>query len=103
LTESGRGLMPPTPHTCLLPAVAVSVPDHGSLAPPGPTCPVCSRPLSAGAYSSLNQGDMAHPEWPTSPPSVNRWPEGIRNLLCLNCSRIFPSESKMQRLCKACR
>ena len=32
----------------------------------------------------------------------DRWPEGIRSLPCLNCERTFPSESKAQRLCRAC-
>jgi hypothetical protein len=68
-----------------------------------PTCPLCSHPMLAGAYSILNHGEMAHTKCPVSPSSVNRWPEGIRQLLCLNCSRIFPSESKMQRLCRVCR
>jgi hypothetical protein len=69
---------------------------------PSPTCPLCSRPVLAGAYV-LSQGEMAHLKCPTTPPSVNRWPEGTRQLLCLNCSRIFASESKMERLCRACR
>ncbi len=67
------------------------------------TCPLCCRPVLVGAYSIMNHGEMAHLKCPTSPPSVNRWPEGTRHLLCLNCSRSFASESKMQRLCRACR
>jgi hypothetical protein len=50
-----------------------------------------------------SHGEMAHLKCPTSPASGNRWPEGVRQLVCLNCSRRFPSESKMQRLCRACR
>jgi hypothetical protein len=71
--------------------------------PLNPTCPLCSRPVLAGGYSVLNHGEVAHLKCPAPPPSINRWPEGIRRLLCLNCSRIFPSESKMERLCKSCR
>ena len=33
----------------------------------------------------------------------NSWPGGIRSLRCLNCRRVFQSDSKAQRLCKACR
>lgn len=66
-------------------------------------CPICSRPISIGAYSILNHGEMAHLKCPTPPSSVNRWPEGIRHLLCLNCNRAFQSESKIQRLCRVCR
>ena len=60
--------------------------------------PVRSTPppaLPVVAVAGGEEGSM--------PPLGNRWPEGIRRLLCLNCSRGFPSESKMQRLCKACR
>ena len=67
------------------------------------TCPLCSRPVLVGAYSILERGEMAHLKCPTIPSSVNRWPEGVRQLLCLNCARMFPSESKIQRLCRVCR
>jgi len=68
-----------------------------------PTCPLCSHPVLTGAYNMSSRGEMAHLKCPASPASGNRWPEGVRQLVCLNCSRIFPSESKMQRLCRACR
>jgi hypothetical protein len=68
-----------------------------------PTCPLCLRPIFTGAYSILNHGEMAHLKCPTLTPSVNRWPEGVRHLLCLNCGRAFPSESTFQRLCRVCR
>ena len=67
------------------------------------TCPLCSGPVVAGAHSVLHHGEMAHRTCPMSPPSVNRWPEGTRQLVCLNCSRIFASESKIHRLCRVCR
>jgi hypothetical protein len=67
------------------------------------TCPLCSYPVLAGAYNMSSHGEMAHLKCPPSPASGNRWPEGIRQVVCLNCSRTFPSESKMQRLCRACR
>jgi len=35
--------------------------------------------------------------------SINTWPAGVRRTLCLNCDRTFESESKAQRLCRACR
>jgi hypothetical protein len=35
--------------------------------------------------------------------SINTWPEGVRRMLCLNCDRTFESDSKAQRLCRACR
>jgi hypothetical protein len=68
-----------------------------------PTCPLCSHPVLVSDYSISDRGEMVHVKCPRSPASGNRWPEGIRQLLCLNCSRIFQSESKMQRLCRACR
>lgn len=68
-----------------------------------PTCPICSRPIVTGAYSILTDGEMAHLKCPTPPPSINRWSEGIRHLPCLNCNRMFPSESRIQRLCRVCR
>jgi hypothetical protein len=103
LTESGRDRERPM-RPGSVPAVAESVPEEGAVPPLSPTCPLCSHPVLAGAYSSiLNHGEVAHLKCPTLPPSINRWPEGIRRLLCLNCSRVFPSESKMERLCRACR
>ena len=58
-----------------------------------PTCPLCSHPMLVGAYSMLNHGDGAH-QVPGISVLVNRWPEGIRQLLCLNCSRVFPSNRR---------
>lgn len=40
---------------------------------------------------------------PTPYRSVNAWPRRIRHVPCLNCGRAFQSDSKAQRLCKACR
>jgi hypothetical protein len=66
-------------------------------------CLVCSYPVLADAYNMSSRGEMAHLKCPSPPASGNRWPEGVRQLVCLNCSRTFPSESKIQRLCRACR
>jgi hypothetical protein len=63
-------------------------------------CPFCSRPIVLGAYTIMGHGEMAHAE---CRKSANTWPEGTRHLVCLNCGRAFPSDSKAQRLCKACR
>jgi len=45
--------------------------------------------------------DASNPD--ETPTSVNDWPEGRRELLCLACDRRFESISKVQRLCDACR
>ena len=68
-----------------------------------PMCAICSRPILFGRYHILNRGEMAHLTCPGSRPSANTWPEGIRYLVCLNCGRPFESDSKAQRLCRACR
>jgi hypothetical protein len=86
-----------------VPVVSVSAPEEEAVPLLSPTCPLCSRPVLTGGYSILNHGEMAHLKCPAPPPSINRWPEGVRHLLCLNCNRVFPSESKMERLCRACR
>jgi hypothetical protein len=86
-----------------VPAVAVAARERDAMPLLSPTCPLCSHPVLGGAYSISHRGEMTHLRCPTSPAAGNRWPEGTRQLLCLNCSRIFPSESKMQRLCRACR
>jgi hypothetical protein len=39
----------------------------------------------------------------THPSRINTWPEGVRRVVCLNCDKIFESESKAHRLCRACR
>ena len=36
--------------------------------PLSPTCPLCSRPVLAGAYSILNHGEMAHRVCPSLHP-----------------------------------
>jgi hypothetical protein len=84
-------------------AVAVATREGDAMPSLSPTCPLCSHPVLVGAYSISNHGEIAHLKCPAFPVSGNRWPEGTRHLLCLNCSRTFPSESKMQRLCRACR
>lgn len=70
---------------------------------PNPLCPICSGPLLLGAYRMLEHGEIAHLNCRASPQSTNQWPEGIRHLLCLTCGRVFESDSKVQRLCRACR
>jgi Fe2+ or Zn2+ uptake regulation protein len=74
-----------------------------SMIPPHLMCPICSEPLLRGAYRTLEHGEMAHLNCRVFPQSTNRWPEGIRHLLCLTCGRVFESDSKVQRLCRACR
>jgi hypothetical protein len=103
MTEWGRDLARPAPSPRSLPPTAVRGPEEESAPPIGSTCPLCSGPLAVGTEGIRNHGEMAHLKCPPSPPSVNSWPEGVRRLLCLNCGRTFPSESKMQRLCKGCR
>jgi hypothetical protein len=73
------------------------------MATPSPMCPICSDPMVLGAYRVLEQGEMVHLKCRASFHSVNRWPEGIRHVLCLGCGRAFESDSKAQRSCKACR
>jgi hypothetical protein len=68
-----------------------------------PMCPICSGPMLLGAYRILEHGEMAHLNCRASPHSINRWPEGIRDVLCLRCGRAFARDSKVQRLCRACR
>lgn len=68
-----------------------------------PMCLICSRPILFGAYNILSHGEMAHLTCQGSRRSANTWPEGIRHLLCLKCGRAFESDSKAQRLCRACR
>ncbi len=72
------------------------------MATPNPMCLICSRPIFLGAFSILSRGEMTHLKCQGSPRSVNTWPEGIRYLLCLKCGRVFQSDSKAQRLCRAC-
>jgi hypothetical protein len=67
------------------------------------TCAICSRPILFGGYHILSHGEMAHLTYQGSHRSANAWPDGIRHLVCLNCSRVFESDSKAQRLCRACR
>lgn len=73
------------------------------MATPHPICRVCSRPIVLGAYTILGHGEMAHLRCQAFARSVNTWPDGIRHLVCLNCGRAFESDSKAQRLCRACR
>ncbi len=73
------------------------------MASPPSTCPVCTHPILAGAYRILQNGDILHLACGASSDSVNQWPGGVRQLLCLNCGRAFDSASKVWRRCKACR
>lgn len=66
-------------------------------------CPICSGPMLLGAYRILEHGAMAHLNCRASPHSSNRWPAGIRDILCLRCGRAFERDSRVQRLCRACR
>ena len=66
-------------------------------------CPICSSRILPSAGGLLKPGGLAHLKCAEVPDSINRWPEGIRDLLCLNCERAFQSASKIQRLCRACR
>jgi hypothetical protein len=70
---------------------------------PNMMCPICSGPMVLGAYRILEHGEMVHLECRASPHAVNRWPGGTCRVLCLGCGRAFESESKGQRMCKACR
>jgi len=73
------------------------------MATPNPMCPICSGPMALGAYRILEHGEMAHLKCRAFLHSVNRWPGGMRLVLCLSCGRAFESDSKAQRICKACR
>jgi hypothetical protein len=95
--------MPPMSHRRSAPVAGASAPRGEAMPSPSETCPLCSYPVLTGAYNMSSHGEMAHLKCPPAPASGNRWPEGVRQLVCLNCSRIFPSDSKMQRLCRACR
>ena len=95
--------MQPMPPRDRLPAAGATAPEGDAMPSVSPMCPFCAHPVLAGAYNVSSHGEMAHLKCPTFPVSGNRWPEGVRQLVCLNCSRVFPSESKMQRLCRACR
>ena len=77
--------------------------ERRSIAAPKVTCPVCSFPLPLDAPRGLDHEEIVHLECRASPDSVNQWPEGLRVLLCLRCSRAFESDSKVRRTCKACR
>jgi hypothetical protein len=49
-----------------VPAVAVAAREGDAMPSLSPTCPLCSHPVLAGAYSILNHGEMAHLKCPTS-------------------------------------
>jgi hypothetical protein len=70
---------------------------------PSMMCPICSGPMVLGAYRTLEHGEMVHLKCRASPHAVNRWPGGTCRVPCLSCGRAFESESKGQRMCKACR
>ena len=58
-------------------------------------CRMCARPIVAGTTAHLSCQEL--------PESLNEWPDGSRQLRCLDCDRPFRSDSKAQRLCHACR
>lgn len=60
-----------------------------------PRCRMCARPIAAGPAAHLGCREL--------PESLNDWPDGSRQLSCLDCDRPFRSNSKAQRLCHACR
>jgi hypothetical protein len=62
---------------------------------PGPKCRMCARPMVPGTAAHLGCQDL--------PKSLNDWPDGTRQLSCLSCDRSFWSDSKVERLCHACR
>ena len=73
------------------------------MAAPNSMCPICSSPIVLGAYRILEEGEMVHVKCGAPFRLANRWPEGIRHVLCLGCGRSLESESKAQRICKPCR
>jgi hypothetical protein len=68
-----------------------------------PICHVCSRRIVFGADTIPGHGEVAHQTCQAFARSVNTWPDGTRHLVCLSCGRTFESDSKAQRLCRACR
>jgi hypothetical protein len=80
-----------------------SCPDGGAMATQPPICHVGSRRIVFGASTILGHGEMAHQTCQALARSVNAWADGTRHLVCLSCDRAFESDSKAQRLCRACR
>jgi hypothetical protein len=84
-------------------------PENGSRARkamPGdakPDVPHVVTPDGTRRESLSANGDTTPPTCGNSLRSINTWPERIRRVLCLNCDRTFESDSKAQRLCRACR
>lgn len=58
---------------------------------------------SAAPVSGVVRAVPARLPNPTRRRSVNSWPKGVRRVRCLQCGRGFESDSKAQRLCRACR
>jgi hypothetical protein len=74
------------------------------MATPNPICCVCSCLIVLGAFTILHHRERAYLtcQEEFAPPG-NRWPDGSRHLVCLNCGGVFESDSKAQRLCQTCR
>ena len=92
-----RGSDTPAPTTPAGPdADSVSAaPVRPPVIPASALCRVCARPI--GTERSAHVGCQELPE------SRNDWPDGSRQVSCLDCGRPFQSVSKAQRLCHACR
>jgi hypothetical protein len=73
------------------------------MAAANPMCPTCFRPIFLAEPGTPRYAKVAHLKCLEAPRSVNVWPGGSRQLLCLGCGRDFESASKAQRLCRSCR
>jgi len=65
-------------------------------------------PHGVAPDGSRREGSSSHEDTMRPPGrdrlrTINTWSEGVRRVLCLNCDSTFESESKIQRLCQACR
>jgi hypothetical protein len=56
-----------------------------------------------GAYRILEHGEMAPLNCQPALHAVNRWPGGTSRVLCLSCGRPVESDSRVPRICEACR
>ena len=84
-------------------------PENGSRAGEGiagrakPDVPPVVTPDRPRHEGLSNNEDTAYRTGRDGGRSSNAWPEGVRRVPCLNCGRTFESDSKVQRLCRACR
>jgi len=74
---------------------ARGTPARPRMIPESPRCRMCARPLGADRAAHAGCQDV--------PESRNDWPDGSRQVSCLDCGRPFQSASKAQRLCHGCR